>query len=151
MRKFKGSLLFPLVFFALGCLFVYTGYSKFGMWNGLKGPSSGAYPVIVGGVLMALSILLFWKVMSERDQPAITKREWLLIAAAIATFACALLIGLLPALALFYLVWLLAVEKVPIKKAVIPFVVVFGVVYIIFVWWMQISFEPGFFANLILG
>ena len=147
--KFGIKQIMPLVIAAICVLFIYTGLTKFGFWDATSGPTPAFVPTIICVVLFVICILGFITSYKDTKESKFHKEEFLVIGAAVLIIAATFLIGLLPALAVYLLLWLKLVEKTPWKTAIIIFVVVMAIVIGVFVLWLGVPFPEGLIMDLI--
>lgn len=134
--------IFPLVTMAAAGVFLYMGISEFGFWDKTKGPGGGFYPSLIAVILLALSLLAF--VRSWKEEPPKQNREdFKLLLAAAALLCSSFVVGLMPAILLFLLLWMKAVEKTSWKQAMTLAVTVGGAAWLIFGLWLGVQFPGG--------
>ena len=80
------------------------------------------------------------------------KGELLVIAVALAIILSSLyLLGMLPTLGLFVVLWLRLVEKTPWKTTLIILAIVAAIVLGVFVFWLGVRFPKGAILNAIMS
>ncbi len=140
----------PLSSGLLALLFLYIGIAKYGFWDVDKGPTKGFVPTIISVVLLAVSILAFFQ--SFRDKaPVYPKENYLVILSGLGIFALTFLIGMIPAIILYVILWLRVVEKTPWKQTLIVLATIMAIVYGVFVVWLGVPFPQGFILEALLG
>lgn len=149
MSKFGIKQIVPLVIAAICALFIYTGLTKFGFWDATSGPTPAFVPTIISVVLFVICILGFVTSFKDTKESKFYKEEFLVIGAAILIIAATFLIGLLPSLAVFLVLWLKLVEKTSWKTTILIFVVVMAIVIGVFVLWLGVPFPEGLIMDLI--
>ena len=88
------------------------------------------------------------RVFEDREISA-ADRETILTAAAI--IGCTYLIGMLPALGLFVVLWLKLVEHTPWKTTLIILAIVAALVIGVFVLWLGVRFPTGLIYEMIFN
>lgn len=142
MKKFGTKQVMPLLLALLGVVFLYVGLTKFGFWNASTGPSAAFVPSIISVLLIALCIIQF--IQSFKEEPAKYNRdEFLLIGATIVLIASMYIIGMLPAMTLFLLIWMKGVEKAPWSHTLIVTIGTMGVLTGVFAVWLGVRFPMG--------
>lgn len=149
MSKFGVKQIVPLVIAAICALFIYTGLTKFGFWDSTSGPTPAFVPTIICVVLFVICILGVITSFKDTKESKFYKEEFLVIIAAVLIIAATFLIGLLPALAVFLLLWLKLVEKTPWKTTLIILIAVMALVIGVFVLWLGVPFPEGLIMDLI--
>ena len=149
MSKFGVKQIVPLVIAAICVLFIYTGLTKFGFWDATSGPTPAFVPTIISVVLFVICVLGFVTSFKDSKESKFYKEEFLVIGAAVLIIAATFLIGLLPALAVYLLLWLKLVEKTPWKTTIIIFAVMMAIVIGVFVLWLGVPFPEGLIMDLI--
>lgn len=140
MKKFLLKRLIPIFCLLLSIVWVILAITSFGVWvNGNPGP--GFFPAIVGTVLGLVSLVLLFD--KNTKIPAFHKDSLFLLVAAIALYILIQIIGMLPSLLIFLLVWIRFFEKES-WKTTLKIVISAGVfIYLVFVLWLQIWFPTG--------
>ena len=147
--KFGIKQIMPLAVAALCVVFLYTGLTKFGFWDATSGPPPAFVPTLISVVLFIICILGFITSFKDKKESKFHKEEFLVIGAAILIIAATFLIGLLPSLAVFLVLWLKLVEKTPWKMTIIILAVVMAIVIGVFVLWLGVPFPEGLIMDLI--
>jgi hypothetical protein len=147
--KFGSKQVVPLALAALALLFLYLGLTKYGFWDQYKGPMPGFVPVVVSIVLFTMSILGFIFSFKEKS-PAWPLENWLVPISGVAIIAATYLIGFIPSLAVYVIVWLKWYEKCSWKTTLITFAVIMAIVLGAFVLWLGVPFPKGLLYNLIM-
>ena len=147
--KFGIKQIMPLAVAALCVVFLYTGLTKFGFWDATSGPTPAFVPTIISVVLFIVCILGFITSFKDKKESKFHKEEFLVIGAAVLIIAATFLIGLLPSLAVFLVLWLKLVEKTSWKTTILIFVVVMAIVIGVFVLWLGVPFPEGLIMDLI--
>ena len=147
--KFGIKQIVPLAVAALCVVFLYTGLTKFGFWDATSGPTPAFVPTIISVVLFIICILGFITSFKDKKESKFHKEEFLVIGAAILIIAATFLIGLLPSLAVFLVLWLKLVEKTPWKTTIIILLFLMALVIGVFVLWLGVPFPEGLIMDLI--
>lgn len=147
-RRFGTNQLLPLAGMGVALLFVLLGLGKYGFWHELHGPLPGFFPVLMGAALLLVS--LFALLLSFRDEAPLWPREnWLIVFGAVLVVAATFLIGLVPSVALFLLVWLRRFEGCGWRTTLVTCGVVMAVVIGCFGMWLQVPFPQGLILDLL--
>lgn len=142
MSKFGSKQIIPIGTAAVSILWIITGLTGYGFWDDVAGPTPGFVPIIVAVVLFAVSVLAFIQSFKE-EQPKYAFMNWHIVLAGVGIFALTFLIGMLPTLALYVLLWLKVYEKVSWKVTLIVFAVIMAIVIGVFVLWLGVPFPNG--------
>ena len=150
MNKINTKTLVPIGTALISVLFIYLGIVKYGIWDDKKGPLGGFFPVIVAVVLLVVSILAM--VQSFKESKVVYARQnWLPVLGVFVIIIATYVIGMIPSVLLYLLAWLKVIEKSSWKQTLIVAVVLGGVVYGVFVLWLNIPFPKGVIFEWILG
>lgn len=142
-EKVKLNFLFPLVTAILSLVWMYKGFFEYGMWDpSTTSPKDGLFPFIIAAVLLVASII---NIISSFKEKAVTfeKNALYLMAALAAVYIATEYIGLLPALLIFYVLWLKLYAKVDWKTTIIATIIMFVIVYFGFAVGLKIRFPKG--------
>lgn len=150
MNKFGSKQIIPLAAAALAVVWIVVGLTEYGFWGGAKGPTPGFVPIIVAAVMLGVSLLAFVQSFKE-DKPVYPRANWLVILAGFAIFAGIFIIGMIPSVAIYVLVWLKLYEKCSWKNTLIVFAIIMAIVLGVFVFWLQVPFPTGALLEPILG
>jgi hypothetical protein len=146
--KINSRLIIPLAGLLISVVFIWLGLSKFGFWDGVNGPKPGFFPTIIGTVLLLVSLFLL-KVAIGSESPKYFKIELMVILGAIGVIAMTYIIGLIPSVILYIVVWLRFYEKTPwistLKVTGFMSVIIIGA----FVFWLKVPFPMGLLENLL--
>jgi hypothetical protein len=148
-RHFSINQIVPVISAVIAIVFVWLGLSKYGFWHAQQGPMSGFYPTIIGIGLFLMSIVGF--IFSFKDAtPLFPKESWIAALSALAIIAASFLIGLIPSVGLYVILWLKWYEKYSWKTTLITFAVIMAIVIGCFVLWLHVPFPRGFILDAIL-
>lgn len=150
MNKFGSKQIIPICTAALAVVWIVVGLQKYGFWRSASGPTPGFVPIIVAVLMLAVSLLAFAQSFKEKDAHY-PKENWLVILSGAAIFAATYLIGMIPALAIYVLVWLRWYEKTPWRTTLMVFAVIMAIVIGVFVLWLGVPFPKGLLFNTLLG
>lgn len=146
--KMKINFLFPVATAVMAIVWMYKGFFEYGLWDETAGcPADGLFPVIIGGMLLIASIINVAGSLKE-EAVIFEKKALVLLASLVLIYISVNYIGFLPALFLFYVLWLLFFAKVGWKNTVIAATVMFVIVYFAFTVWLKISFPAGMLFEL---
>lgn len=146
MRKFGSKQIIPLATALLAVVWIAVGLSSYGFWGGSKGPTPGFVPTIIAVLMLAVSILAFFQSFKEAEA-AYPAANWMVVLSGFAVFGLTFLIGMLPTLAVYVIVWLRFYEKVAWKSTLIVFAVIMSIVIGTFVLWLGVPFPKGLLLN----
>ena len=150
MSKFGSKQIIPLLTALIAGVFIATGLTKFGFWKESIGPTPGFVPIIIATIMLAISVLVFIQSFKE-EKPQYPTANWLVILAGFGIFGLTFLIGMLPTLAIYVLVWLKSYEKCSWKTTLTVFAVIMAIVLGVFVLWLGVPFPKGLLFTAILG
>ncbi len=148
MKKFGTKQVVPLALAALSALFLVTGLKKFGFWDAVKGPTPAFVPSIICVLLLVLSVAQFATSFKE-SASVYHKDEFKIIAAILLLIASIYVIGMFPAMIAFMMIWLGVVEKAPWKTTILVTVCTVGLLYAVFVLWLNVRFPAGMIMDML--
>lgn len=148
--KLNSNLIVPTASVCLGGLFAGIGISSWGLWDPLTGPTRGMYPSLIAAALVLVGIIDFVKAF-KGSAPVFERKNWLIVLAVLVVILCSYVIGLLASVGIFLLLWLKIAAKQSWKTTLIVMLVMGAIVYGVFIWWLQVSFEEGLLFNWIRG
>lgn len=147
MNKMNSKIIIPAAAMLIGVIFLYLGLTEFGFWNEINGPLPGFFPSLASSILIIISAFAL-KDARGSASPKYFGIELMVIAGCVGIMVTTFLIGLIPSVVLYLVVWLRVVEKTPwvstIKVAGFMSVLVIGV----FVLWLKVPFPMGLLENL---
>lgn len=145
----KLNFLFPAATAIMAIVWMYKGLFEYGLWDKSAGcPADGLFPVIIGAVLLLASVINIAGSFKE-DAVIFDKKALILIAALVLIYVLTDYIGFLPALFIFYVLWLLFFARVGWKNTVIATVVMSAIVYFAFSVWLKIPFPTGMLFDML--
>ena len=150
MKRFGTKQIVPLCIAGVCAVFLATGLKKFGFWNATqKSPTPAFVPSIICVLLIAICLITVVTSLKEDGKAVYHKEEFLVIGTSIAIIVCINIIGMLPTLALFVILWLKLLEKAPWKSTIIILAIVMAIVIGVFVLWLGVRFPNGMILNAI--
>lgn len=147
-RKFGSKQIVPICCAALGVLWVVTGLTRHGFWDDMTGAQPGFVPIIMASILIAISILAFVQSFKE-DAAVYAWHNWLIAMAGFGIFGATYLVGMIPAVAIFVILWLKVYEKTPWKPTIIVFAIIMSIVVGVFVMWLKVPFPEGWILEML--
>lgn len=152
LKKIGTKQIVPLVIAIICAIFLITGLSKFGFWNdATKSPTPAFVPSIICVLLIAICLITIITGMKKDGKAVYNRDEFLIILTAAAIIGCTYLIGMLPALGLFVVLWLKLVEHTPWKTTLIILAIVAALVIGVFVLWLGVRFPTGLIYDMIFN
>ncbi|MCK9524177.1 MAG: tripartite tricarboxylate transporter TctB family protein [Proteobacteria bacterium] len=142
-KKVTSKMIIPVITAIIAVAFIYLGLTKYGFWHNVRGPLPGFFPTIIGFSLLAVSLLAFVSGIKEQAEKWPIE-NWYPAIGVIAIMVSTLVIGMLPSLAIFVIVWLRWFEKFSWKLTLIGLAVVMAIVIGAFVLWLGVPFPNGF-------
>lgn len=150
MKKFGTKQVMPLLIIAVCAVFIFSGLNKFGFWDATKGPTAAFVPTIVCVMLIALCLLDFVKSLKEDGHVKYYRDEFIMIIVGFLLLAAVHFVGMLPALAIFAVLWLKLMEKAPWKHILLILAIVMAIVIGVFVLWLGVRFPEGVILETLL-
>ncbi len=147
---FNAKILIPIITLIISIVFIGLGLVKYGFWNSMKGPMPGFFPTIIGVGLFAVSILALIGSFGEKT-PVFPVENWFVPLGFLAMVAASYVVGMIPAIAIYVVVWLKWYEKCNWKTTLIALAIVMAIVVGAFAMWLKIDFPKGIIYNLIFG
>ena len=149
--KIPTKVIVPVVTCAIGILFASIAFGQYGFWDSVAmKPTKGFFPGIISIGLIALSVLAF---INGLKSPTAEFRliNWYVPLAVLLIIAATYVIGMIPSLLLFVLLWLKVYEKQSWSTTIIALLIVSFIVIGCFRIWLDIQFPIGFIGALIFG
>ncbi|MGI5174350.1 tripartite tricarboxylate transporter TctB family protein [Treponema sp. OMZ 840] len=140
--------LIPLLCFILGLIILAFSLIKYGFWDNVIGPKSGFYPAIISVCLIGISIPAFFQSFKS-TKAVMPKANWLVPLALLLIVISSYVIGMVPSLAVFLLLWFRKLEKLSWKTTLITSAVMTAIVVFVFQMWLQIEFPKGLLLPLL--
>ena len=132
----------PLAMAAMAGVFHWLGLAEYGFWNDSKGPMSGFFPVVIAAALLLASVATFFQSFAEK-RPNLPVMNWLPAMGVVLIIGASLLLGMVPSLALYVVLWLRLFEKYDWKTTLITTAVIMAIVIGCFVIWLGVPFPQG--------
>lgn len=152
LKKLGTKQVVPIIIAIICAIFLVTGLSKFGFWNATnKSPTPAFVPSIICTLLIIICLITVITSLKDGGKAEYHKDEFLIILTGAAIVGCTYLIGMLPALGLFVLLWLKLVEHAPWKTTLIIFAIVAALVIGVFVMWLGVRFPTGLIYDAIFN
>lgn len=149
MTRIGARRLIPLLFIAMGLTFGILGYTKLGFWNSIQGPRPGFFPTIMSVVMVLTSIAALFQASKEAEEVKYQPGELLAVAAGIGIFVSTFIIGLVPTIVLYVVLWLKLLEKSSWKSVFIVLATVMFITIGVFGMWLGIQFPMGIFQHIL--
>ena len=149
--KIPTKVIVPVVTCAIGILFASIAFGQYGFWDSVAmKPTKGFFPGIISIGLIALSVLAF---INGLKSPTAEFRliNWYVPLAVLLIIAATYVIGMIPSLLVFVLLWLKVYEKQSWTTTIIALLIVSFIVIGCFRIWLDIQFPIGFIGELIFG
>ena len=149
--KIPTKVIVPVVTCAIGILFASIAFGQYGFWDSVAmKPTKGFFPGIISIGLIALSVLAF---INGLKSPTAEFRliNWYVPLAVLLIIAATYVIGMIPSLLIFVLLWLKVYEKQTWTTTIIALLIVSFIVIGCFRIWLDIQFPIGFIGELIFG
>ena len=147
--KIPTKVIVPVVTCAIGILFASIAFGQYGFWDSVAmKPTKGFFPGIISIGLIALSVLAF---INGLKSPTAEFRliNWYVPLAVLLIIAATYVIGMIPSLLIFVLLWLKVYEKQSWTTTIIALLIVSFIVIGCFRIWLDIQFPIGFIGELI--
>ncbi len=141
-NHFGLNQMIPLGTALMAGVFLWLGLSEYGFWHDAKGPMSGFFPVVISAALLLVSIATFLQSFSEK-RPALPLINWLPAFGVVLIIGSTFLLGMVPSLALYVVLWLRLFEKYDWKTTLITTTVIMAIVIGCFVIWLGVPFPQG--------
>lgn len=145
--KFGTKQIVPLLLAGTGMLFAVIGLTQLGFWKAPDGPLPGFFPSIMSIVMVVASIASFVMSLKEKEQPQYHKDELMVLAAMAGIIGTSMIIGMIPSLIIFVILWLRVFEKEPWKETFIILAVCMAITLGVFWFWLGIQFPWGVFEK----
>ena len=149
--KIPTKVIVPVVTCAIGILFASIAFGQYGFWDSVAmKPTKGFFPGIISIGLIALSVLAF---INGLKSPTAEFRliNWYVPLVVLLIIAATYVIGMIPSLLIFVLLWLKVYEKQSWSTTIIALLIVSFIVIGCFRIWLDIQFPIGFIGELIFG
>jgi len=147
-KKITSKMLIPAFTALVAVVFISSGYAKYGFWHPTRGPLPGFFPVIIGSLLLVMSVLGFISSLKE-EGTEYPLENWYPAFGTVLVMLATVVIGMLPSLALFVVLWLRWYEKYSWKTTLIVFAIIMGIVVGAFVFWLGVPFPKGIIYDML--
>jgi len=147
-KKISIMQVIPAIGILISLVFIYLGFTKYGFWDEFKGPKPGFFPIVVSIFMLVASLLSFFFSFKEKsvNWPL---EDWILPLSVAGILIATFIIGLLPSLAIYVLLWLKKFEKCSWKTTLIVFGIIAAIVVGAFGMWLGVPFPKGIILNMI--
>lgn len=115
---------------------------RIGLWV-RKGPGPGFLPLLAGGLCILLSLVVLFKDLKNPESEKFDIKALLPVGALVATLLVSYLVGVTISLVIFVFLWLFLFEKLPLRNSLAVAIIWPGVLYAIFVLWLQTPLPQG--------
>lgn len=127
----------------IALLFLCTGLIYHGFWD--EGPLPGFFPIIMSALMLILSLAVLFRSYKDEKPVVYERDELLFIACTLGIIVLSLIVGLLPATALFIVLWLRFFEKSGWKEIMIVCACAMALAIGVFSIWLDVDFPLGLF------
>lgn len=149
-KRFGLVQLIPLLAVLMAGVFIWIGLAQYGFWSATKGPMSGFFPIVMATALLLVSGISFFQSFSE-TKPVLPSVSWLAPTSVAVIMGASLLIGMLPSLGLYVILWMRYFEKYNWRTTLITTVAIMSIVIGCFVLWLGVHFPQGLIYETITG
>lgn len=149
MTSTKTKRLTPIIFIVMGLVFAYLGFNEFGFWSEVDGPLPGFFPSIMAIVMVFAGIMSLIQSFKDTKAAEYNGPELLVVAGGIGIFVSTFIIGLVPTIFLYIILWLKLYEKAPWKPTLVVLGVAAAITIGVFGMWLGIQFPMGVFENIL--
>ena len=104
------------------------GLFKYNLWVN-RGPGGGVFAVFAGTIMVVCGIIVLLRFIKSKEKSVMEKDAILMIGAAILTALMCNIIGMIPSLGLYIVLWLKLKEKMSVAKSAL-----IGVGTAVFLW-----------------
>lgn len=147
MLQINSKKLTPILFIGLGAVFAFMGFTKLGFWA--DGPGPGFFPSIMALVMIAAGIATFFMSMKEETKAKYNREELYVILAGVGIFTGTFIIGFVPTVIVYLLIWLRLFEKSTWKVTLIIIGICMFITVGVFGIWLGIQFPMGLLENIL--
>ncbi|WP_058485108.1 tripartite tricarboxylate transporter TctB family protein [Defluviitalea phaphyphila] len=149
MSKITTKKIIPLLFIAVGLVFAIVGFTHLGFWDTVEGPMPGFFPSIMAIVMIFSGIIAFIQSFKEDGNVEYKAPEFLVISAGIGIFVATFIIGLIPTIIVYIILWLKLFEKSSWKNTLIILAITLFITIGVFGTWLGIQFPKGILENIL--
>lgn len=147
-RKFGVRQILPLCLILISIAWIAIAMTEYGFWNDITGPTSGFMPILIATVLLICSSIALFLSFGE-EKPSFKILAFVFILLMFALIGISLLIGLVPAMLLYVLLWLRLIEKAPWKGTIILLLFLAALAYGMFQIWLHVPFPNGILFEML--
>lgn len=147
--KLKLNFLFPLIMIVASAVWIYKGITEYGLWDSAAGAPKTVFSQL--SLQLFLLIASIFNFISSFKEEAVTV-DWkacILLGAIVLVYFFTKYIGFLPALFVFYVLWLKLYAKVNWKTTIIATAAMFVIIYFGFGLGLKIRFPKGAWLKLL--
>ena len=149
-KRFGINQIIPIVTALIAVLFIWLGLTEYGFWSSTKGPLPGFFPVVIAVGMFITAVFAF--TFSFKDiEPVWPGENWAAVLGGALIIAATYLIGLIPSIGVYVIVWLKWYEKCSWKTTLITFAVIMAIVVGCFVLWLGVPFPVGLLFDATVG
>ena len=141
-RKWNAEQIIPILMFVIGVAWLIYGLPRYG-WVNEKGPTLGFLPLTCAGLMVILSVVQFFRSFRVDNHPKYLPESFLIWGCLVCVWLGSYLIGTLPCLVIFFVLWLRLFEKEPWLRILIMTVIFFIIIYLVFILWIGVPFKTG--------
>lgn len=149
-QKIQTKYLIPIASILFGGIFMGISLKEYQLWDSIKGPMEGFFPVVVGGLLVLVGIMDFLQAKNYIE-PIFDRENWYLVIGVLAVMAGSYLIGVLPGAYILAFLWLKVKEKYSWKITLLTIAFLLVLIIGVFVIWLDIPFQYGIIGDAILN
>ncbi|MEG0752454.1 MAG: tripartite tricarboxylate transporter TctB family protein [Angelakisella sp.] len=113
-----------------------------------RGPGGGFMPLLAGILCVLFCLMILAKEWKSECSEHFDKKALIPILALLTTVLASYLVGVAIALVIFVFLWLFLFEKFPLKNCVLVAVIWPGILYAVFVLWLQAPLPKGLLGLL---
>lgn len=146
----KGKYLLPLFITLAGLFFVAYSLKNYQFYSPTQGPMQGFMPTVLGCLLAVSGIASFVQAKNEDDK-ALDIKNWSVVLAMGLVLIFNFIIGTLPSVTIFLIVWLKFISKYDWKMTLLVTCIIMAFVVGVFLIWMDIPFTQGIVIEALLG
>lgn len=141
MLQINSKKIIPLLFIGFGAIFAFMGFTQLGFWA--DGPGPGFFPSIMSLVMIAAGLATFFLSLKEETKAKYNREEFYVILAGLGIFAGTFIIGFVPTIIVYLLIWLRMFEKTSWKVTLIIIAICMFITVGVFGMWLGIQFPLG--------
>ena len=146
----KVIIIVPILCSAISIFWLIHGLNNYAFWDIYDGPRSAFLPSVIAALLLGSSILSVFIFLKKKEEITECWENWTILLAGFILFGLVFIIGMIPALLLFVLLWLKVYEKASWKHTIIVLCITFSISHFIFSVWLGTVYPRGFILETIL-